>query len=266
MNFPESLPNTHKQLLVKIIDEFSKDSRIWGVGAGGSYASDSMDKYSDLDIVVAVDPDAFDNVMAERFEIVGRVEGKVAAFTGEHVGEPRLVIAMYGPDAIHVDFKFVALPDAAARVDDAKVLWERETLLSDIYRDSTHAYPQPDPQWIEDRFWIWIHYAATKVARGEYFESLDFLSFLRLTVLGPLSLKQGGHTPAGVRKIEEYLPGFSKELSATVASPDRQSLTSGIRKCIELYLLLRENEDVEINHDAQSMCVDYFETELATLE
>ncbi|MGE4558325.1 MAG: nucleotidyltransferase domain-containing protein [Desulfovibrionaceae bacterium] len=264
MDFPKSLPDTHKQLLIKIIDEFSKESRIWGIGASGSYASDSMDKYSDLDLVVAVDPDAFESIMTERFEIIGRVEGKVAAFTGEHVGEPRLVIAMYGPDTIHVDFKFVALPAAAARVDDTKVLWERETLLSDIYRNSTHGYPQPDPQWIEDRFWIWIHYAATKVARGEYFESLDFISFLRLTVLGPLALKQGGHTPAGVRKIEKYLPDFSKELLATVAIPDRESLTSGIRKCIELYLLLRKNENVEINPDTQSICVDYFKRELCS--
>jgi len=264
MHFPESLPNTHRQLLIKIIDELSRDSRILGIGAGGSYASDSMDRYSDVDLVIAIDPDAYASVMAERFQIIGRIEGRVAAFTGEHVGEPRLIIALYGPDAIHVDFKFVALPDAAFRVDDTKVVWERETLLSDIYRTTTHGHPQLDAQWIEDRFWIWIHYAATKIARGEYFESLDFISFLRLTVLGPLALQQGGHAPAGVRKIEQHLPDFSKKLLATVVTPSRESLISGIRTCIELYLVLRKHEDVAINHEAQTMCIDYFTRELCS--
>ena len=31
----------------------------------------------------------------------------LACFTGEHVGEPRLLIALYGPPPVHVDLKFV---------------------------------------------------------------------------------------------------------------------------------------------------------------
>ncbi|MER7057532.1 MULTISPECIES: hypothetical protein [unclassified Streptomyces] len=34
----------------------------------------------------------------------------------------------------------------------------------------------PDLQWIEDRFWIWVHYGATKLGRGELFEVNGFLA------------------------------------------------------------------------------------------
>ena len=261
MKYPKTLPETHKQLLDKIVQKLQQDPRIVGIGASGSYATDTLDKYSDLDLVIAVKPEQFESVMDDRFAIVDSVEGNVAAFTGEHVGEPRLVIALYAPDAVHVDFKFVSLPDAAIRVDDTKVLWEQDSLLTDTFKTKESKYPQPDPQWIEDRFWIWTHYAATKIARGEYFEALEFLSFIRTVVLSPLALKQANLTPSGVRKIETRLPEFSKKLERTVAKPTKVELTVAVKQCIEIYLELREHEDIQKNIEAQEMCVQYFEGE-----
>lgn len=261
MKYPKTLPETHKQLLDKIIQKLQQDPRIVGIGASGSYTTDTLDKYSDLDLVIAVKPEQFESVMDDRFTIVDSVEGKVAAFTGEHVGEPRLVIALYAPDAVHVDFKFVSLPDAAIRVDDTKVLWEQGTLLTDTFKTTESKYPQPDPQWIEDRFWIWTHYAATKIARGEYFEALDFLSFIRTLVLSPLALKQAKLTPSGVRKIETRLPEFTKKLERTVAKPAKIELTLAVKQCIALYLELREHEEIQKNTKAQNMCIQYFEDE-----
>lgn len=261
MKYPKTLPESHKQLLKKVVQTLRQDSRIVGIGASGSYATDALDKYSDLDLVIAIKPEQFEAVMGERFTIVDSIEGKIAAFTGEHVGEPRLVIALYAPDAVHVDFKFVSLHDAAIRVDDTKILWEQGTLLSDTFKTTEAKYPQPDPQWIEDRFWIWIHYAATKIARGEYFEALEFLSFIRTVVLSPLALKQAKLTPSGVRKIETRLPEFSKKLELTVAKPKKVELTFAVKQCIDIYLELREGEDVQKNAEAQKVCIDYLETE-----
>lgn len=261
MEYPKSLPETHKQLLDKIVHKLKQDPRIVGIGASGSYATDTLDEFSDLDLVIAVKPEQYESVMDDRFTIVDSIEGKVAAFTGEHVGEPRLVIALYAPNAIHVDFKFVSLPDAAIRVDDTTVLWEQDTLLTDTFEAAESKYPQPSPQWIEDRFWIWTHYATTKIARGEYFEALEFLSFIRTVVLSPLALKQANLTPSGVRRIETRLPAFSKKLERTVARPNKLELTLAVKQCIALYLELREQEDIEKNIDAQKLCIQYFENE-----
>lgn len=261
MFISKTLPKAHKCLLQKIISFFSQDSRVLGIAASGSYAVDAMDRYSDLDLVIAIDPLTYDAVMESRFELVSQIDGYIAGFTGEHVGEPRLIIALYGPELVHVDFKFVDLPSAGQRVDDAKVLWERNNLLTDIFQNTVHSYPQPDIQWIEDRFWIWVHYGATKIGRGEYFEALEFLSFLRTTVICPLALRQNQLTPSGVRNIEVRLPEFSSMLKATVAAPDKVSLSRAFRITISLYLELRSKEQVNINLIAQELCIEYFENE-----
>ncbi|XOV77678.1 MAG: nucleotidyltransferase domain-containing protein [Aestuariibacter sp.] len=260
--YPTSLPATHQRLLLKIIDSFSSDQRIVGIGASGSFASDSMDKYSDLDLVIAVRQECFDEVMNDRFNLVEKIPGKVAAFTGEHVGEPRLVISLYAPDCIHVDFKFVVLADAAIRVDENKVLWERDGLLSSVLRSSDYQYPQPDGQWIEDRFWIWLHYGATKIARGEYFEATEFLSFLRTTVLSPMALRQAAMTPSGVRKLEARLPDFAQRLKDTVVPPERNRLIQAYQLSISLYLELRQDESIHINSEAEKLTTNYFREEL----
>ncbi|GAL36419.1 putative plasmid-related protein [Vibrio maritimus] len=263
MNLPTSLPTTHQALLLRIIDSLSQDARICGIGASGSFATDTMDEYSDLDLVIAIHPESVESVMNERFQLIERIGGSVAAFTGEHVGEPRLVIALFEPDAVHVDFKFVSLPDAAMRVDDTQVLWQQGSLLTDCFSTKQPYYPQPDPQWIEDRFWIWTHYAATKIARGEYFEALDFISFIRHNVLSPLALKQNGLTPSGVRTIEKRLPALNQQLKNTIATTEKTSLVGAFEACIALYLELRGNEEsVVINHQAQKLCLDYFNHKL----
>ncbi|MGL6260828.1 oxalate:formate antiporter [Vibrio sp. WXL210] len=257
MKLPKSLPISHQEVLEHIVSVLSQDPRICGIGCSGSFASDSMDQYSDLDFVIAVNPEDYAEVMAQRFDILNQFEDLLAAFTGEHVGEPRLIISLFAAnEPVHVDFKFVSLPDAAVRVDDTQVLWQRGSCLSDVFATKEPHYPQPDAQWIEDRFWIWVHYGATKIARGEYFETLEFISSLRL-VLSPLALQQAGLTPSGVRKIEQRLPEFARQLAKTVAIPEKASLISALEQCITIYLELRSKESVVVNDKAKQASLAY---------
>src|SRR5256885_4988237 len=71
----------------------------------------------------------------------------------------------------------------------------------------TCALPISQVQWIEDRFWVWVHYIAVKIARGELFEAIDALEFVRARVLGPLILSEAGGQPNGVRRVEQTAPG-----------------------------------------------------------
>ena len=43
-----------------------------------------------------------------------------------------------------------------------------------------------------------------KIGRGEYFEALDFIGYLRSTVLGPMLHLKSGNLPGGVRKVEVH--------------------------------------------------------------
>lgn len=263
MSYPKTLSAAHERLLNTIITELSKDARILGIGAGGSFASDNMDRYSDLDLVIATDPSDFEEVMHARLKMINSISGCLVSFTGEHVGEPRLIIALFLPELLHVDFKFVTINDAANRVDNTKVLWERQNCLSKVYAASDYQYPQPDINWIENRFWVWVHYAVGKIARGEYFEAIEFLSFLRTTVLSPLALQQNGLVPSGVRNLETRLPSFADKLKTTLAGHDKASLVNALNNVISIYLELRSNEEVSVNADAQEYCLKYLNTELA---
>lgn len=230
------IPIMHQEFIDKSIQVLQKDLRIDGIAVGGSYITESMDEFSDIDLVIAVNPKYYAQVMKERFEIVLALGNLLSAFTGEHVGEPRLVICLYGPPLLHVDLKFVSLEDIVHRVEDPVVLWEREKSISDRLKIGDAKFPIPDLQWIEDRFWVWIHYAGTKIGRSEIFETIEFISFLRQTVIGPLTLMKNGKLPRGVRKIEFDAPDDLPLLVQTVSNYDVQSCVKSLQIIIQLYL------------------------------
>ena len=242
VTLPSSLPESHREFLQRSVARLADDQRLVGVAAGGSFITNSMDEFSDLDLIIAVEPAHQAEVMSERMNIAASLGKLLAAFTGEHVGEPRVLICLYEEPLLHVDLKFVSLDDVATRVEDPCVLWERDGRFSSALAQGKAEYPTRSPQWIEDRFWIWVHYAASRIARGELFEAIDFLAFLRGTVLGPLALARAGARPTGVRKIETIAPAFAIELQRTVATHDAADCLRALRVCVELYHSLTPRE------------------------
>lgn len=249
-NLPSSIPELHREFLHRSIERVKTDQRIVGIAAAGSFITDSMDEFSDLDLLIAVEPAYQEEVMAERMKVAASLGKLLAAFTGEHVGEPRVLICLYEAPLLHVDLKFVSLDDVATRVEDPVVLWERDGRVSSAMVHGKAEYPTRSSQWIEDRFWIWVHYAATKIARGELFEAIDFLAFLRGTVLGPLALARAGARPTGVRKIETTAPDFALELQRTIATHDAADCLRALRVCVELYRSLAPRQSSERVEDA----------------
>ena len=136
---------------------------------------------------------------------------------------------------LHVDLKFIRLSDAATRVEEPVVLWERDGRFSEALKTGTAVFPGPDLQWIEDRFWVWVHYAAGKIGRGELFEAIEGLSFLRVQVLGPLALLSQGARPSGVRKIEFLAPELAREMESTLATYSAQSCAAALHSAADLY-------------------------------
>ncbi|QJW47919.1 oxalate:formate antiporter [bacterium BFN5] len=230
----------HLDFANRAIALLKKDSRCLGIAAGGSWITNSMDEFSDIDLVVVVDTNYEHEFSQERLEIAEKLGNLLSAFTGEHVGEPRLMICLYGPPLLHVDLKFVSLMDFGHRIEDPVILWQRDNNLQEILQKEDAMYPLPNLQWIEDRFWVWVHYVAAKLARGEIFEAIETISFIRTTVLGPLSLMKNGSLPRGMRYIErdakEELPLLIKTISTHKAADCGVAL-----KCvISLYQQLRE--------------------------
>lgn len=256
MKIPTTALVTHQSFISNALPHLAADPRLIGVAVTGSWAENSMDEFSDLDLLIAVEPESWEQVTSERQTIAASLGTLLAAFTGEHVGEPRVLICLYDSPLLHVDFKFVSLSDAGNRVDEPVVLWERDNRLSKVFASSTGVYPLPKEQWIEDRFWIWIHYGTGKIARGELFEALDFISYLRGTVLGPLGLLRAGCKPTGVRKVEQLAPTLAEALKGTVALYEPESCYSALERCIDIYRLLRSTTIIH-RESAEKAAVAY---------
>lgn len=237
----EGLPALHAAFVANALPILAADPRIVGVAAAGSTARPAtMDAHSDLDFVVAVEPAAFEEVMRERVAIARALGPLLHAFPGDHVGAPRLLICLYGPPLLHVDWKFLPLPETAKRVDENVVVCDRDGRLAAVLATASPRYPEPDLQWMEDRFWTWVYYLAGKIARGELFEVIDGLGYVRARVLGPLALAQAGAQPNGVRRLENAAPELAPHFAATVPLADTNSCLRAVRATIALYRLLRD--------------------------
>jgi len=250
------VPEPHRSFLGRCVDALAADLRIVGVAGGGSLVTGGMDAFSDLDLVVAVEPAAYPQVLDDRQRIAAGVGTLLASFTGDHVGEERLLICLYDAPLLHVDFKFVSLPDVAVRVEDPLVLWERDGRLTRALAAGAAEHPARSAQWIEDRFWVWVHYVSAHVGRGELFEALDALSVLHALALGPLALAGTGARPTGVRRLEQYAPDAARALSATVAGYDAAGCLAALRAAVDAYRTLRP-AGVEDRRDAERAAVAY---------
>ena len=231
----------HTAYLEALIPQLQQDGRFEALLAGGSLVHGGFDEHSDLDLVLVVRPDAYEQVMAQRHAFAARIGNLLSAFTGEHVGEPRLLICLYGPPLLHVDLKFIVPADLAQLVERPLVLWARqEEAMRETLDNAVIQWPGRAPEWFEERIWIWLHYGAVKLARGELFEALAMLAFLREQVLGPLLHRRRGLPQRGVRKLEQS-EETAQALRAAVAAHDRESVSRALTNAVNLYLELRSD-------------------------
>lgn len=233
------IPEHYQHYVDSLSKNLSTDDEYLAVAVGGSWRDGRMDRFSDIDLVIVHRSESLS--LSQRKVVAESAGDLLVSFTGEHVGEPRLLICLYNNPLLHVDLKFVHLPAMAVRVEDPVVIWERDRVLTDVLATSQARFPHPDSQWIEDRFWVWLHYAAAKVGRGELFETLTFLSFMQQTVLGPLALMRNGALPKGVRQLETtLLPADLQAMQQTIAGYDRSSCLEALHKVVVYYRVLRE--------------------------
>jgi predicted nucleotidyltransferase len=255
----ERVPEHLRTLAERVVAAAQADERLLAVIAAGSVATGTSDEYSDLDLVLVCTPEAHAQCLAQAPEFAGRLGPLLACFTGEHVGEPRLLIALFGPPLVHVDLKFVTPDGLRHRVEDGVVLWQRGDVVDRVYADSVAQWPQADPQWIEDRFWVWVHYIAVKIGRGELFEAIEAIGALRSVSIAPLAVLGRTERPAGVRRLETLAPELVPQLRATLATADPDDCLRALKAAIELYRTVRERSGVQVvrRTAAEEAAVDF---------
>ncbi|MGE0421318.1 MAG: hypothetical protein AB7O88_03595 [Reyranellaceae bacterium] len=236
-----TLPALHAGMLDRIIAALPADHRVEALLGGGSMVHGGFDEHSDLDLVVVVRSEAHAALLAGSRSFAAQFGDLLAAFTGEHVGEPRLLICLYGPPLLHVDLKFVTPADLDELFERPLVLWARDgEAIGRRIAGARVTQPQTrDAQWYEERIWLWLHYGATKLRRGELVEAVSTLDFIRLMVLGPMLQRNAGVRQRNVRRIEE-IPLARDRLLPTMPTYDPAATAEAYRRTCALYVELRQ--------------------------
>jgi hypothetical protein len=230
------MTDIHDDFLARIAQVTVADTRMTGLLVGGSHAWRTTDRFSDLDCVLVAADDAYQAVLDDRRAIAARIGPLLHAFTGEHVGEPRLLICLYERPTLHVDYKVVTVDALRERVEEPVVVWARDARIGAILAGSRAQWPRNAPEWFEERFWIWAHYAAMKIGRGEIFEALDGLGFLRWQVFGPLLAERAGERQYTLRRIERLGPEAVALLSDLTPRPDRAACAAALVRAMDAYV------------------------------
>ena len=234
------LPALHQAFVDRLCAAVADDPRIDALLAGGSLVHGGVDDQSDIDIVVVVAEEAYADVMKARQAFAAAHGPLLSAFTGEHVGEPRLLICLYGPPLLHVDFKFVVAADLGSMVERPLILWTRNPDAVTARLDRANiAWPNRDPDWFEARAWVWLHYGAAKVLRGELHEAVAMLGFFREAVLGPLLHRRAKRPQRGLRRIEAFCLDPDGLLTSTLAGHDATEIRAALLASADAYMTLR---------------------------
>ncbi len=246
----------------KTKDILETDDSVTGLTVGGSWITNQIDEYSDLDFIIVTKEKISDNI-DKMIDYAKRLGNLLSCFTGEHVGEPRLLICLFDNPLLHVDIKFLTIEEFHDRVETPTILLDKGNQLKSVIDNTTSIFPYPDYQWVEDRFWIWIHYALLKIGRGEYLETFDFLGSVRTIILGPLLHIKNGNLPRGVRKVETQLESndFDK-LKGTIPEYNKQSLLNCLRNSVSLYKYLRASlydDTIKLQIETEKSVMAYFD-------
>lgn len=238
-----------------------QDENVIGLAVAGSWLTNELDEFSDVDLILITKETISDN-KDKMIAYAKSIGSFISGFTGEHVGEPRVLICLYDNPLLHVDIKFITLREFETRIENPKILFDRDNQLQKVLNNSTAEFPLPSYQWIEDRFWTWVHYALLKIGRGEYMEAYDFFGFLRMVVFGPLLHLKNGNLHRAVRKVETDLQKADLEsLIHTIPAYNKHALLSSLKHAVALYKQLRNtlfDDEVIKNKLAEQKVMEYF--------
>jgi predicted nucleotidyltransferase len=231
----------HKARLEAICLAAMREQRVVAMTIWGSFARGTADWYSDLDLGLVSEDDDVQHVSRTAREIAESSGPVVAAYPGEHFGEPDMVTVLY-EDLIHLDLTAIGLSAFAARRLPADfMLWERKELSSLVGRAGEDVEEQEIPPGdlggMDQKMWTWVWYAQSKILRGEVWEAYDSINYMRTFVLFPLvRVTEGVSSAEGSRWIDELIGDRREDFARTLPAPDRKAALDALRQTVRLYL------------------------------
>ncbi|MBA2367232.1 MAG: nucleotidyltransferase domain-containing protein [Actinobacteria bacterium] len=259
MHLPPGLDDLplHKAKL-EAASEFTRTMPgVIGLVVSGSLATGTADAYSDLDLKIVTRDELHGEAAKHRDGLIDACGVPVARFTAEHVGHPGMLIVLYN-DLVHIDFYLVRLGELSAKNGGLAswVTWSEEDDIPVALSGPADA-TSVDLTWIEARMWTWVWYTHSKILRGELYEALDALQYLRGNVLFALLAETSGVRPYGSRRAEQHVGELGPVFARTVPAFEHDRVMDALRATVELYLKLAdpllEQRGVEKDEDARAV-------------
>ena len=231
----------HKRRLIAVCEMGFNEPDVLGMALAGSFAEGVPDEYSDLDIRVVLAKGSLNSLFRRREELARACGPLVAAFTGEHVGEPHLLITLY-EDLVHVDFLFAELAEMSSRNEGrlALVLWRRDQGVASAFSQSHVSDIPIDLEYMEARMWTWTWYIQSKILRGELWEAVSGLTFVRDRVLFRLLAITQDVRHRGARFAEALVGEHAASVAGTYGTLHQESLLESLRNTVQLYMVLAD--------------------------
>lgn len=245
-------------------NKFIDDYRFVGLAIGGSWIGGNIDEFSDLDFYLITNPNNKNLSFEDKKLLIEPLGELLNCYENTH--DDRVMVCLYKKNSqlLHVDIKWTDENGFKDRVENPEILFERETILSNIMQQYPSAgYPKPDLQLHENRFWTWMHYVLSKIGRGELFEAYHYLCDVRNYCLGPMLLTLHHLPGRGMRRIELIDKKDLKLLSTGTPKEiaDRYLLEATLNT-IEHYILTRNkiiNPEFNPAKKAEVACLEYAE-------
>ena len=236
----------HRKLLERAVTRFRDDVRMVGLVAGGSLARGAADFYSDVDLYMVVQDEAFDEIFAERSVTVEAVGSPLFSFDVDPMpgGSTDHIVIYEGP----VKFDLMYLKESDLEPDPK---WAGCVVLKDasgrvgavLSRSEGLAPPQPtteDLLELNQKFWTWCWYVFGKIMRGELWEALDGIHSIRSLALVPLLDWAAERSHEGYRRLERKTDrATASRLMATVAAVQPEVLYAALQAEMDLFRSLR---------------------------
>ncbi len=225
----------------RAVEVLKNDTSVIGLTVGGSWLSNELDEYADLDLILVTKTKVSEDKQLMMLYAQG-LGNLLSGFTGDHVGEPRLLVCLFDNPLLHVDIKFLTLDEFEVRVENPVILLDTNDQLMTVIENTKAVFPYPNYQWMEDRFWIWIHYTLGKIARGELFEAIDAIGYIRANVIGQLLHIKNNGLPRAMRKVEtKFQTDQIQGLKETIPVYNQKSLLISLHQLVDLYKQLRND-------------------------
>ncbi len=243
----------HRARLIEASTIFSSRDCVAGLLLGGSFAYGNPDFYSDIDLYIVVRDEHFDVLFAEHVEIANSLGKPISAFIADHnPGGLYDYIVLYD-DFVKVDFIYLRSSQlhVMPKWGRFRVLYDPEAVLSTLVscsRNLQATFQLADPLVLNQKFRGWCWYVFGKLMRGELWEALEGVSFIRERALLPMINAKNGFVDEGYRRLEKKMDDeLAHDLQLTVASYDKEAVFSALLNEITLFRDLRNELFLSLN-------------------